>query len=138
MKNLPRALTLFLLAGTVFADPRISHDLNGRSSNQPVDVIIQFKVPPSNNDLLQVGPFGQLRRQFRSMKAIHVRMPERFIQIFKLLPNVAYISPNRPMKGSLDVTTGTVAANLAWSSDYTGANVGVAVIDSGITSRDDF
>ncbi|WP_347269143.1 hypothetical protein, partial [Paracoccus sp. (in: a-proteobacteria)] len=88
MKNPLRAIALFLLAGTAFADPKIARDLDGRNSNQLVDVIIQFKVPPSGNDLRQVSPFGQMRRQFRNMKAINVRMPERFVHIFKLLPNV--------------------------------------------------
>ena len=43
----------------------------------------------------------------------------------------------RPMKGSLDITTQSVNANLAWQFGWTGTGVGVAVIDSGIASRHD-
>src|SRR3984957_9797128 len=51
--------------------------------------------------------------------------------------NVNYISPNRPTKGTLDITTSAVNANIAWGMGYTGTGIGVAVIDSGIYAHDD-
>src|SRR5207237_7879394 len=41
------------------------------------------------------------------------------------------------MKGSLDITTQSVNANLVWPSGYDGTGVGVAVIDSGVTAKAD-
>ena len=76
-------------------------------------------------------------RRFRHIKAVHLRLSPAEIRALALNPLVTYISPNRAVSGSLDVTTQTVGANAAWQSGWTGAGVGVAVIDSGIFAHDD-
>jgi serine protease AprX len=61
-------------------------------------------------------------------------------QLEKLLakdPNVAFISPNRPVKSLMDYTSVTVGANIARSLGFEGAGVGVAVIDTGIAPHKD-
>jgi len=50
---------------------------------------------------------------------------------------VQYVSPNRPVSGSLDITAQTVGANLAWASGWDGTGVGIAVIDSGVAAKAD-
>jgi len=49
-------------------------------------------------------------------------------------PDVAYITPDRQVHGSLDYATVTVGANLAYKANWTGKGVGVAVLDSGLYS----
>jgi serine protease AprX len=52
-------------------------------------------------------------------------------------PDIQYVTPERPMKGSLYVSTQTIEAYSAWNSGYDGTGIGVAVIDSGIADSID-
>ena len=72
-----------------------------------------------------------------SIKAAHVALSQKDVLALQNNPNVTYVSPNRTLKGAVDVTTQTVGANLAWSMGFDGTGVGVAVIDSGIALKDD-
>ena len=100
----------------------------------PIDVIVRFKHAPTAFDLLMVGP---AKKQFKSINAVEVMMTPFAMQLLQNVPDILYITPNRPHKASLDITTKTVNANLAWNLGWTGAGVGVAVIDSGIAHRAD-
>src|ERR1035437_7701760 len=136
MKNLLRILTLIAGASLVLAGSKTAPDLPV-SSNSLVDVIVQYTNPPTQNELSQLGPYGQIKKQFVNVNAVSVWLTAAQIQTIDRDPNVAYISPNRPTKGTLDITTAAVNANIAWGLGYDGTGVGVAVIDSGIYAHDD-
>src|SRR6266550_3476817 len=53
------------------------------------------------------------------------------------LADTSKISPDRPLRATLDYTAAAVNAPLAWSSGLDGAGVGIAIIDSGIYSHPD-
>jgi serine protease AprX len=135
MKNFLRVLTLIAGASAVLAGSKTTPDLPG-NSNSPVDVIVQYKTPPSKNELKELGPYGQVKKQFVHVNAVSVWLTKAQIQTVSQDPNVAYISPNRATKGTQDITA-VVNANVAWSLGFDGAGVGVAVIDSGIYAHDD-
>ncbi|HEV1285601.1 MAG TPA: S8 family peptidase [Bryobacteraceae bacterium] len=136
MKTFLRILVLITSAGVILAGSKTAPDLPG-SSNSPLDVIVQYKTTPTKNELKQLGPYGQIKKQFVHVNAVSVDLTTAQIQTVSQDPNVLYISPNRVTKGSLDITTATVNANIAWSAGYTGTGVGVAVIDSGIYAHAD-
>src|SRR5437588_12161554 len=71
------------------------------------------------------------------INAVHIALTPAQIQVLANLPIIDYISPVRPMKSSLDITTSAVSANLAWNLGWTGAGVGVALIDSGVALKND-
>jgi hypothetical protein len=53
-------------------------------------------------------------------------------------PQVAYISPDRPMRVMMDNSAATVNASVAWQSySLDGSRVGIAVIDSGVSNLPD-
>jgi serine protease AprX len=52
-------------------------------------------------------------------------------------PDVAYISPDRPVRGAVDSVVTAVNADLANASGWNGAGVGIAVIDSGVNNVTD-
>ena len=52
-------------------------------------------------------------------------------------PEVAYISPDRSLKGANDYFQETVGADVAQSYGWDGTGIGVAVIDSGISDHPD-
>ena len=52
-------------------------------------------------------------------------------------PDVAFVSPDRPVKSTLDYTTTAVNAPYAWTRGFIGSGIGVAVIDSGMIASPD-
>ena len=51
--------------------------------------------------------------------------------------NVVYISADRPLSPTLSTAAPAVNADFAWQSNYTGAGVAVALIDSGVANHAD-
>jgi serine protease AprX len=66
------------------------------------------------------------------------RLPQPAIAALASNPNVAFVSSDRPVSLSLDSARPAVAADIAQQYGWTGAGVGVAVIDSGISPDPDF
>jgi len=129
---------LLAVAGTLaFAGPKVSRDMPTTTPNGTVDVIIQFKQPPTKDQLKQLGPYGQVKKQFTSINAIHMTLPVSVINSISGQSWISYITPNRPAKSTLDIVTQTVNAPMAWSSGLDGSGIGVAVLDSGVASKKD-
>ena len=135
MKNLFKISTLLASAILALGGTKTAPDLP--NSNQPMDVIVQYKTAPSKDELKQLGPYGQVKKQFVHVNAVEANLTGAQIQAIVSDSNVLYVSPNRPTTGSLDITTATVNANFAWALGYNGTGVGVAVIDSGVYAHDD-
>jgi len=131
--------TVILSASLAFAgSPKMSKDLEGNAFDQ-VDVIVQFKQAPTarhHQKVLSRG--GTLRHELGLVKSGAYTMPASALTDLAADPDVAYISPDRPVQGMLDLTAAAVNASAAWSSGYTGTGVGVAVIDSGIAPHSAF
>lgn len=146
-------MTVVLLAsaGAGFADQKSSGDLDHQvNDNQQrgqqftiVDVIVQFKVVPSAKDVKKMMESLGLdwnddqKSKFDRIGAVHLKVPSFLIKTLTANPLVRYVTPNRPTKGSLDVVTSSVFADLAWASSLDGSGIGVAVIDSGVAFKDD-
>lgn len=73
-----------------------------------VEVIVQFSHMPTNADL-QLFSANQIVRRFRHIKAVHMLLSPAQIRALASNPFVTYVSPNRAVSGSLDVTTQAVA-----------------------------
>src|SRR5437763_11415172 len=124
-----------ILCISVSAASKLARDLP--TSGPAIDVIVQFKNPPTKDDLKLLGPYGQIKKMLDIINGVHIALTPAQIQALANVPAIAYISPSRPMKSSLDVTTTTVSANLAWNLGWTGAGGGGAVIDSGVALKND-
>src|SRR5579872_6687650 len=112
-------------------DTNVSKDVNENDgSGNMVDVIIQFKTSPSNN---QFASWGLLKKQFRGINAIAISVPANQIPVIAKLPFVKFISPDRQLKGKLDLSTAAVNAAAAVSYGLTGRGIGIAMIDSGVS-----
>lgn len=145
MKRLLLSLVLASLQ-IAFAASKLSPDLP-TSGWQLVEVIVQFKPisinngnnqPGNYNNLVnQLGQSGQIKTLLPKINAVHMKLPAFLLPLLQQMPSIAYISPNRPIKRTLDITAQTVYANLAWNFGWDGTGVGVAVIDSGITPKHD-
>jgi serine protease AprX len=117
------------------------HDLKNGSSGETVDVIIQFAQPPTVAQHHKVqNKGGVLRNNLDIVKGAHYSVPAESLKSLADDPDVAYISPDRPVSGTastLDYTPETVNAPMAWQQGLDGTGIGVAVIDSGVTAVGD-
>jgi serine protease AprX len=120
-----------------FAASKLSIDLPPGNSSALVNVIVQFKTPPTKDELKVFGPYGQVKKTFDSINAIYVAVSPSLLTALQADPNVKYVSPNRPHRSFLDLTTAAVSASVAWQSGFDGTGVGIAIIDSGIVPKHD-
>ncbi|PYX12273.1 MAG: hypothetical protein DMG85_02945, partial [Acidobacteria bacterium] len=112
--------------------------LKNRSSNQRLDVIVQFKHSPSDSRIQTVKALGGvLRHRLNVIRGALFNLSVNEIRMLAKDPEIAYISPNRALDGASDYTEATVGADVAQSYGWDGAGVTVAVIDSGISNRPD-
>jgi len=136
-------LITLLVAGLCLADGKhkLSKDLDalkGNNSGATVDVIIQFNQTPTDAHHQKVqNKGGVLKTKLDFIKGAHYSVPVESLDALADDPDVAYISPDRRLNGSLDNTAAAVNAKAAWQSGWDGTGIGVAVIDSGITYHGD-
>lgn len=141
---------MFLMPVALLADnSKISPDLQNSTSTAPVQVVIQY-VPGTQiscsgllglvdclvNDVLKVG--GTLLGQLPLVNSVVALVDHNGIVSLSNQANVAYISQDRKLSPFLDNAAGAVNAPVAWKSNYTGAGIGVALIDSGVNAHPDF
>ena len=131
-------LCLILCANVAFAkSPKISKDLQDTPDGQSLDVIVQYKVQPGKSHFDRVASRGgALKKDLRGViRGAAFSVKSESLDELANDPDVAYISPDRPL-GSTSTTTDfydqAVSAPYAWALGYDGTGVGVAVIDSGV------
>src|ERR1700730_3235004 len=146
MKPISRTILLAVVGTLAFAgqqgqnkhDDHQSPDMPSTTTSGWIDVIIQFKVPPTKGLLKQLGIYGYDDRSngqngqnddgnyenddhhFNKIKAVRATLPAALIPVLAKNPWIAYITPNRKTKSTLDIVTQTVNAPMAWSSGLDG------------------
>src|SRR5262249_20804656 len=105
---------------------------------QPVDVVIQYNSAPGLLDLTKLLSLGGIINfQYTEIPAISVKLPAAVVALLSLDRSIAYISPDRQLKSTVDLTTASANGEMAYQSGLTGAGVGIAIIDSGIYAHPD-
>jgi serine protease AprX len=132
-----------LSATFAFAAPRkISQDLQKQSSQPWVNVIVQYRIPPSPRHFAKVAAKGgKLQQNLPLINSAAFTVRGSSLAALAKDSNVTYISPDRTVWATAIVTDlydQAVLAPYAWSKNLTGSGIGVAVIDSGITAGRDF
>jgi serine protease AprX len=133
------AAALSVSAQRLNHNPKLSADLVTADLQTQRAVIVQWKHVPSeahHQKVLTRG--GALRRRFASMSSAAYSLPASALNNLANDPEVAFIAPDRPVRAKLDYTTIAVGAPVAWLMNFTGAGIGVAVIDSGLNPNADF
>jgi len=141
MRNLLKVavLVLILTGSSAFAKhPKLGRGLDKVDPNSNVDVIVQYNHVPTGWDHQWVhGQGGNVKRRYGNVRAALYRVPARTLTKLAENPNVTFISPDRPVKGMLDLTATAVNAAAAYQLGLDGTGIGVAIIDSGITEVND-
>ena len=138
--------TLFI-AATAFAyaghHPKIAADLEGRDPGSVVDVIIQYKQGAQQKHVDAVSRKGGFHKgNLDIVKGSVFSVPATALEELANDPDVEFISPDRRLRGTgsilpIDYFRETVHADSAINSGWDGTGIGVAVIDSGITTGGD-
>jgi serine protease AprX len=127
---------------------KISPDLQHYPSGQKAQVIVQY-VPGTQvncsgllglvdclvNDITKLG--GTILSQIPLVNGVVALLDNNGIVSLSNNANVVYISLDRPLSPTLSNAAPAVNAFAAWQSGYTGAGVGVALIDSGVSQHPD-
>ena len=136
---------LFLAFIAVFSmfgadtNSKLAAELGQTNPNSTVNVIVQWRTTSIEAHHRKVSDRGgRLHRRLKSIRSASYSLPAYELNNLANDPDVAYITPDRPVRASLDYTTAAINAGAAWSAQLDGRGVGVAVIDSGINSNPDF
>lgn len=115
---------------------KLANELTTVDPTANVDVIVQYKVQPTSEHFNRVHFLGGAdKRRFNRIPAAAFTLSASALQELVKDPDVAYISLDRKVRSHLDLSAAAINAAVAWSSNYTGAGIGVAVIDSGINRQ---
>src|SRR5438552_37147 len=147
--DMKRLVVLLLMAAVTVAradDSKISPELRNLASNQQAQVIVQYApstqlncsglfglIGCALNNILTLG--GTILGQLPLVNGVVALLDGNGIVSLSNQSNVVYISPDRPLTPSLNNAASAVNAEFAWQSNYTGAGVGVALIDSGVSNN---
>ena len=132
-------LTLMTWSLAYAGSPKIAKDLENRDPNSTVDVIVQFHQAPAERHHQMIrGKGGIHKSDLHVVKAAAYSVPASAIPQLADDPDVAFISPDRQVKGALDYANPTVGADIALKYGYDGTGVAIAVIDSGMQDRPEF
>ncbi len=105
----------------------------GSAKGQTVRVIVQYKqVPTFSHYAAMQNRGGHLRSRLHMIKGAAFTIPVSALPALEADPDVASVTIDHPINMMDDLTNDATGVDAAWSSGFTGAGIGVAVIDSGI------
>jgi serine protease AprX len=106
------------------------------SAQETVRVIVQYKqVPTATHYATMQQRGGLLHSKLQMIKAAAFTVPVRALPLLEADPEIVSVSVDHPMHLADDATDLATGVNTAWNAGYTGAGIGVAVIDSGINGN---
>ncbi len=140
------AVVFTLVAVASASNQKLAPELQNRTNRDSVDVIVQFHSRlTARHHQMVASHGGHLKHELGLVKAAAYSVPAAALTSLAKDPDVAYISPDRPLKGmgtvssitALDYHTDTVNAPYGWGLGLDGTGIGVAIIDSGIFDMPD-
>ncbi|MGB8129749.1 MAG: S8 family peptidase [Candidatus Angelobacter sp.] len=149
MKRTLILVLALLVPLSLFADnSKISPDLQNSTSTGQEQVVVQY-APGTQlscsgllgllgcvvNDVLKLG--GAVLGQLPIVNGLVASLDHNAIVSLSNQSNVVYISKDRTLTPFFDNAGPAVNASAAWQSNYTGAGIGVALIDSGVNNHPD-
>jgi serine protease AprX len=103
------------------------------AANENVKVIVQYKQAPQAEQEGRVQRMGaHLNHRLGVIKGIALTMPVSALPALEADSEVVSVSLDHPLRGLDEITDAATNVSSAWSAGYSGAGIGVAVIDSGI------
>ena len=99
-------------AGSAVADNKVASELQSAQAGAHVDVIVQFRTPPSALHHQRVANRGgKLKSEFGGIiRGAAYSMPASAVADLARDPEVTYITPDRPVHGMLNYSAAAVNA----------------------------
>src|SRR5271165_1782403 len=105
----------------------------GAAQGQTVKVIVQYRqVPTAAHYTTMQNRGGRLHAKLHMINAAAFTIPASALPALEADPEIVSVTIDHAMNVMDELTNGATGVSAAWNSGYTGAGVGVAVIDSGI------
>ena len=105
----------------------------GTAAGQTVKVIVQYRqVPTTAHYATMQGRGGRLHSKLHMIKGAAFTIPVSALAALEADPEIVSVTIDHPMNVMDDLTNDATGVGAAWNAGFTGAGVGVAVIDSGI------
>lgn len=121
------------------AQSKIAKDLASMPDGTAGSFIVQYTAKPSSTDLKAItNAGGKIKRNLGAVNGAVASMTAKGARSLASNSRVKYISPDRSLRGRDIYTNEAVNATQAQSYGWSGANIGVAVIDSGVSAAADF
>ena len=118
----------------------VSQKVQESASDDMIPLIIQTTGAPSSGQLARLlARGGLLKAVHSSVNGYSASLPASQIESLASDPDVTHVSFDSPVRAHMDVAYRAVRADVAFvsSGGLDGSGVGVAVIDTGVTSHDD-
>jgi serine protease AprX len=97
---------------------------------------VQYKqVPTAAHYATMHNRGGLLHAKLHMIKSAAFTIPVSALPALEADPEIAFVTVDHPMKVMDDTTDEVTGVSAVWNSGYSGAGVGVAVIDSGINDN---
>ncbi|MBZ2183982.1 MAG: S8 family serine peptidase, partial [Bryobacter sp.] len=131
-------LSLLLLKLPVMAHPKIAAGLQNLTPNSQVDIIVQFdRVPDAalHGKVARLG--GKLRLALDVIKAGAYSIQANRLEQLAKDASVVRISLDSHVKPAMEHAVPAVNATAAWTANWTGSGIAIAIIDSGISAHFD-
>src|SRR5260370_14360893 len=111
---------------------KLSPELHQIYPQKQTDVIVQFRELPTEShfDLVR-GQGGVMKSSLSVVNAATFTVQGSALQALAARNEIAYISPDRPVRGAIDTTVATVNGGYARHFGFHRAGIGVAPIESG-------
>ena len=123
------------------AHPKLARDLSTKHPHALIDVVVQYRTEPREEHFAELASRGAtVKHRLHSIRAVAMRIPASQIAALERNPNVLYVTPDRHVKlTATDENYESPIQDLVAQSSYafTGAGIGVAVIDSGVSDHQD-
>ncbi len=126
---------LACLSATVWAgDEKLASELRRKDLQGNIDVIVRYRsVPTEAHHRKVVDAGGVLKHRFDLIHSGHYSVPTAMLKDLADDSEVEFVSPDRPVRGMLDLTGEAVNAAAAANYSLDGSGVGIAIVDSGVT-----
>jgi serine protease AprX len=105
----------------------------GSANGKTVRVIVQYKhIPTAVHYSTMKGRGAQLHTTLRMISGAAFTIPVNALPALEADPEIKSVTIDHPIAVMDDLTNSATGVSSAWNAGFTGAGIGVAVIDSGI------
>jgi len=137
-------LSISILGSALAENPKLHDSLSRLEPGKDVDVIVRFRVTPTDADLSYYSKYGRHNAELSTIRSSAMTVKSDRLAVLAEDPNVEYIAPDSPVHA----TTFTGGPDYGWmtalditnnfgTAAYDGTGVGVAILDSGLRAAQD-